>query len=276
MTLVPSAQLLDVSNYQGHYDWTSAKKSIPHLAGGIFRLTQGLGQAGTNSPDPDAAWNHRQLAELGLHRGMYHFLDPGKSGAAQASYFVTTARHLGLNPSDMLWLDNETAGTSPAAVAACARDFMAELDKLTPRNPRGVYTFIDFAKQGNCEGLGDRPLWLAYPAASAPQPPPPWMRWTFWQWGTRRGTDADAFNGTPADLRTWIASFATPRAVVMHTADGKTSLHQMAAAIPGMTVHGAWWHTARHRPVGWGPLELEYLQAGDWDAPMRAGMEMWG
>jgi GH25 family lysozyme M1 (1,4-beta-N-acetylmuramidase) len=270
------AQLLDVSNYQGHFDWTSAKASVPHLAGGIFRLTQGLGGPGMNSPDPDAEWNHRQIAELGLHRGMYHFLDPRRSGAEQAKYFVIMATRLGLTPADMLWLDNETAGTSPAAVAACARDFMAELDKQCPRNPRGVYTFINFARDGNCEGLGDRPLWLAYPAATAPVPPPPWMRWTFWQWGTRQGTDADSFNGTPDDLDTWIKSFSSARTPVMHTADGKTSLHQMAAAIPGMTVHETWWETARHRPHGWGPLERAYLQAGDWDAPMRAGMEMWG
>ena len=87
-------------------------------------------------------------------------------------------------------------------------EFMAELKVLAPHNPRGVYTYIDFAREGNCAGLEFEPLWLAYPAALAPVAPPPWTRWTFWQWGTRDGTDADAFNGTEAQLSAWIGSFA--------------------------------------------------------------------
>ena len=132
-----------------------------------------------------------QIAAQGLHRGAYHFLDPHESGEAQAQYFVSEHAKLGTTPADMFWLDNETAGASPAETAACAVAFMAELGKLVPHNPRGVYTYIDFARQGNCDGLSGYPLWLAYPNATAPASPPPWHRWTFWQWGSaqrrRRG-----------------------------------------------------------------------------------------
>ena len=182
--MTASAQGLDVSDFQGRYDWAAAKKAIPGLAFGVYRLTQGLGSSGTVSPDPDAAWNHQQIAAKGLHRGAYHFLEPSLGGEAQASYFVSEHAKLGTVAADMFWLDNETAGTSPAETAACAVAFMAELDKLVPHNPRGVYTFIDFARRGNCAGLESYPLWLAYPSAEAPSSPPPWHRWTFWQWGT--------------------------------------------------------------------------------------------
>jgi hypothetical protein len=130
----------------------------------------------------------------------------------------------------MLWCDNETAGPSPAATSKCCMDFMAELVTLFPGNPHGVYTFIDFAKQGNCAGAGKYPLWLAYPNLTAPQAPPPWVKWAFWQWGTRNGIDADAFNGTVAQLDAWIASFApVPSGPYKHTTDGKSSVTQIAA-----------------------------------------------
>ena len=224
------AQGMDVANFQGAYNWAAAKQSIPNLAFGIFRLTQGLGGAGMVSPDPDAAWNHQQIAAQGLHRGAYHFLDPHLGGEAQASYFVTEHAKLGTTPADMLWLDNETPGASPAETAACAVAFATELDKLVPHNPRGVYAFISFAREGNCAGLEGYPLWLAYPNLAAPASPPPWHRWTFWQWGARNGVDADAFNGTAAQLDDWIASFRPRSGPYRHVAPGNRSLGQIAAA----------------------------------------------
>ena len=203
LTSVQSAQGLDVSNFQGKFPWSSTTG----LSFGINRVTQSLGGASANSPDPEAGWNHAAIRDAGLHRGAYHFLDPYLDGAAQARYFVNTLDALGLVKDDMLWCDSETTGPSPGAVARCAAAFMTELHTLRPENPVGVYTYINFAKQGYCNGLGGWPLWLAYPAATAPLPPPPWVKWRFWQWGLRNGVDADAFNGTAADLDAWIASF---------------------------------------------------------------------
>ena len=228
--MTASAQGLDVSDFQGQFNWSEARQRIPDLAFGIYRLTQGLGGAGTASADPDAAWNHAQIAAQGLHRGAYHFLDPHLPGEAQAQYFVTEHAKLGTTAADMFWLDNETAGASPAETAACAVAFMAELDRLVPRNPRGVYTFINFAREGNCTGLEGYPLWLAYPSTAAPSSPPPWHRWTFWQWGQRNGTDTDAFNGTASQLDDWIAGYLPKTGPYRHVAPGNRSLAQIAAA----------------------------------------------
>lgn len=205
---VASAQGLDVSNFQGRFDWAAAKKSTPGLAFGIHRVTQGLGH-GVNSPDPTAAWNHQQIKDAGLHRGGYHFLDPGLDGAAQARYFADTWDRLGLNATDMLWLDNEAATVPAPRIASCAQAFMAELHTLLPHNPMGVYSNLNFGMIGADAGLGRWPWWAAHPG-TAPAPPPPWSKWTFWQWGLRNGVDADAFNGTAAQLNTWLASFSPP------------------------------------------------------------------
>ena len=194
---------IDVSNFDGQFDWAATSG----LSFGICRASQGLGAAGTNSPDPFLAWNWPRIKAKGLARGAYHFLDPGLSGAAQASYFVEQVSKVGLETTDMLWLDNETAGSSPAAVAGCARDFMARLVSLRPHNPCGVYSFFDFITSGNCAGLGSYPLWLAIFQSATPPAPAPWKAWKFWQSGGTGSHDNDVFNGTPAELTAWISSF---------------------------------------------------------------------
>ena len=214
--MTASAQGLDVSNWQGHFDWsaavTTAAKAGAPLAFGICRVTQGLGGPGTGSPDPDAAWNWAQIAAHGLYRGAYHFFDPRLDGPAQARYFVRTLTKLGLGTSAMLWLDNEAdGGLSPLRVSIAAQAFMHELAILRPHNPQGVYANFNFARNGYCAGLGRYPLWIAWPSSRAPgaaeMAGTPWKTWTFWQWGARNGIDADAFNGTRAELDAWIGSF---------------------------------------------------------------------
>ena len=265
---VQSAQGLDVSNYQGRFDWSAASG----LSFGIYRLTQGLG-VDTNSPDPDAQWNNEQIRAHGLVRGAYHFFDPRLPGAQQAEYFVAQHSLIGLDAADMLWLDHETGGASPAAASAAGLAFMTELDKLAPKNPRGVYTYISFATCGNCAGLDKWPLWLAYPALAAPAPPPPWANWTFWQWGMRNGVDADAFNGTAADLQAWIASYSK-KAPSPYSAPPNTSISAVAKQ-RNLTVQEIIWLTATNRSHGFGPLESKYIGAGNWQAPMPVGMTVW-
>jgi hypothetical protein len=114
---------------------------------------------------------------------------------------------------------------------------MHVMDTECPHNPLIVYTMVSFATGGECAGLGKYPLWLARPGNTAPVAPPPWAHWTFWQWGTRNGDDADAFNGTTAELHAWVASFApapptpapTGTGPFLHTLDGHTTLAQLAA-----------------------------------------------
>jgi lysozyme len=194
---------IDVSNFSGKFNWAATSG----LSFGICRASQGLGAAGTNSPDPTLSWNWPRIKAKGLARGAYHLLDPRLDGAAQASYFVKTVSAVGLEATDMLWLDNETAGASPAAVSACARAFMAKLVSLRPHNPHGVYSFLSFITEGNCAGLGSYPLWLALFQSATPGAPAPWHSWTFWQSGTASDHDNDVFHGTPAQLTAWIRSF---------------------------------------------------------------------
>ena len=265
---VQGARGIDVSNNLGRFDWSS----VPGLSFGIFRMTQGLGDNVT-SPDPNAPWRNQQIKAHGLIRGAYHLFDPTLPGEAQAQYFVTERAKIGLDDADMLWLDHETGGPPADEVAAAAAAFMTELDTLCPDNPRGVYTFISFAAAGDCAGLDRWPVWLAYPASPTPRLPLPWSNWTFWQSGLRDGTDTDAFNGTEAELRAWIASYPrkSPRP---YDAPANTSILAFAQD-HRLAVDQVLWLTAANRRHGFGAMERDYINAGNWSAAMPVGMTVW-
>jgi lysozyme len=260
---VASAQGLDVANFQGAFDWAGAKRQVPQLAFGICKLTEGL-----TFTDADAPHNWAGIKGQGLIRGGYHFGHPGEDATAQAQRFTAEARKLGLTGADILALDLEVSdGRTPAQVASWAQTFMRVMDTELPHNPLVVYTMESFALGGESAGLGKYPLWLARPGNSAPVAPSPWAKWTFWQWGTRNGDDADAFNGTAAQLASWVEGFApvtpTPgKGPYRHTTSQPMTLAELAASRGTTPTHlvevsgdnytdGDWAHLAKlNLPVG--------------------------
>lgn len=227
--MTATAQLLDISGFQGKFDVKHAKATIPNLVGIIYKLTQG-----NYYVNPDAQYQHDAVQAEGLAAGGYHFLDPAIDGAEQCTYFMDEYTKLGMTETSMHWLDNETAkaGISAHQTSLVAQAFMTERQKLAPYNPHGVYSFVDFIKYGYCQGLGEYDLWLAFPAAKAPSVPPEWTRWTVWQWGTRDGgTDADAFNGTVGQFNSWLHSFGPkdPSKPQAHRMTGLKTMGQVAA-----------------------------------------------
>jgi lysozyme len=259
---IVSDQGLDVANFQGSFPWASVKAHYPALGFGIYKMTEGL-----TFTDGFAAHNHDAIKAAGLVHGAYHFLRPENDGIAQAQFFVAQHHKIGLTDDDMLWVDNEvTDNRTPGQVATCAKMFMTELDRLCPRNPKGVYTMISFATGGENAGLGKWPLWLAFPGSRAPVPPPPWARWTFWQWGLRQGVDADAFNGTATQLATWLASFR-PKPVptagpVRHLTQAGDTMGGIAAARNTTVAHIAEVSATAYTTADLAALEKAKLPAG--------------
>lgn len=254
---VASAQGLDVSNFQGKFGWSAACNEIPGLAFGICKLTEGTGYT-----DADAGWNWSEISRLGMVRGGYHFGHPGEPATVQAGFFVAAAARIGLRNTDILALDLEVSdGLGPAQVARWAQDFMLTLKSARPSNPLLVYTMISYATGGQCAGLSQYPLWLAWPSSSAPVPPPPWARWTFWQWGSRNGNDADAFNGTTAQLASWLEGY-TPvpppphTGLYLHTTNAPVSINDLAAS-------------RNTTPAKLVELAIENYTAGDWSHMSR-------
>lgn len=184
---------IDVSNWQGRFDW--AKQQI---AFAFAKATEG-----TAFTDPQFARNWREMSARKLVRGAYHFGRPGSSATAQADHFVNVVRAQGLHDGDLLALDLETKdGRKPADVAPWARAWCGHVQKATGIRPI-VYTFVSFARDGSCAGLGGYPLWIAAPSYAAGKPPMPlgpWSNWVIHQYSDNP-IDKDVSKLSAAQLR---------------------------------------------------------------------------
>jgi lysozyme len=179
----------DISNVNGQIDLAALGRDH-HLSFAFLKATEGRG---FRDPLFPVFW--KAAADLGLVRGAYHFARPATDAAAQADAFLAYVRAAGLQAGDMLALDLEEAdGRSPADVAAWGRQFCARVHQGTGRAPL-VYTFLSFAQEGNCAGLGGYPLWIADPSSTPGRPrvPAPWTTWAVHQFG-QQGIDLDVAN----------------------------------------------------------------------------------
>ena len=201
---VANAAGIDISNFQPSFDWAAEKGKISFA---FIKATEGK-----TFKDPEFATNWQHAKALGIVRGAYHFGHPRNGAAVDAAAFLAVVRAHGLAAGDLLALDLETTdGLPPAQVSRYARNWCADVAKATGLTPI-VYTFLSFAQEGNCAGLGRYPLWIAEPSAPAGHPvvPRPWTKWAFHQYGTARvgnnTVDVDVFNGDRAALK----AFANP------------------------------------------------------------------
>jgi lysozyme len=201
---VTSAQGIDVSAFQ--LDLTA--HDLSGLSFAFTKATDGL-----SITDPHFAANWATIRQAGLHRGAYHELQAGWS-AAQAAYFLAAVQRAGLRAGDMLAV---VASDYPGVTD---EDVLIWCETVTAathgRNPVEVYTDLSVgASLARCSSAGYG-LWAAWPSPTAPPMPlANWHQWRLWQWGTRSvpglgNVDANAYNGTPADMDAWIGSFQPP------------------------------------------------------------------
>lgn len=184
---------VDVSSFQGPPgDWVAAAGDIDW---GAVKLTE-LEANGTRyvNPDVQADWDWLKANNKG--RIAYFFGHPSVSADDTVSFFLSELNKIGLHNTDAVCLDLEvTDGLGPAAVSAWADDVQSQLESTIDRTPL-LYTFIDFAQEGNCAGLGRYPLWIAAPSDPPGQPevPAPWTSWAIHQYDISGNIDRDVAN----------------------------------------------------------------------------------
>ena len=179
-----SAQGLDVSRWNGNFDW----RGHPDIA---FAAAKCYEAGAGEDPMFAANWSDMWTTFSGrVVRIAYIYAHPGDSMAAQADTFVQLTRDHGLQLGDHFALDLEVTDGRPAAeVKAFARAFSHRVNVAAPEHRCIGYTFRDFGAP-----WGTWPLWVAETGVSEPSVPPPWKRWFFWQW-SQAGLDLDVFNG---------------------------------------------------------------------------------
>ncbi|MDA0633397.1 GH25 family lysozyme [Nonomuraea sp. MCN248] len=168
---------IDVSNWQGSVDWAEhARKGV---AFAFVKATEG-----GDWTDHWFARNWDRMRANWIVCGAYHFARPKGDPEEQARHFLGTIRASGgLRRGDLLALDLETDdGLRPDRVARFARYWCGIVERRTGVRPF-VYTFQNFAEDGNCAGLSDYPLWIASPHRPRGRPvvPRPWHDWTIHQ-----------------------------------------------------------------------------------------------
>ena len=186
-----SAQGIDVSAYQD----TLTARALEGLDFAFAKATDGPG--GT---DPNFAGNWAAIRAAGKFRGAYHELQAGNP-SGQAGHFLAVVRAQGLQPADML----ACVASDYPATDADVRAFCDTVKSATGgRNPVIVYSDLSVARTlASCTGYD---LWIAWPSGTAPGSVTPWKTWRLWQW-QMTGLDRDAYNGAPAQMAAWLATF---------------------------------------------------------------------
>ncbi len=181
---------VDVSSFQGRpAQW---RHEAGRIAWAAVKITE-LEPNGRRYVNPDAAADWAFLHRNQKVRIAYLFGHPSVSAAHTVSFFLHEIRKLGLHDDDGIALDIEvTDGRSPSAVDSWCARVTAELRHQTGRHPL-VYTFLSFAREGNCNRLGHLPLWIADPSSPAGRPrvPHPWKTWTLHQYNITGSIDRD-------------------------------------------------------------------------------------
>lgn len=193
---------IDVSKYQEFIHWPSVKqmkvKNIK-LGFAFIKATEGL-----SHKDEQFNRNWRKANEAGMACGAYHFFIAGKSGKAQADFFIRNVKLASGNLPPVLDIE-QLYGNNPVAVRRELKLFLKAMEAHYKVKPI-IYTYADFYSNYLNDGFDAYPLWIAH--YFEPQGPRIDKEWLFWQHsdrgkvnGIKANVDFNVFNGDSADFK---------------------------------------------------------------------------
>lgn len=265
-------QGVDLSSYNGPPGtWQQAAGDITWAA---VKLTE-LGVGGSRYVSPDAAADWAFLKQHGKGRIAYCFGHPSVSPDETVSFFASEVAKVGLEDADAVALDLESndINVSPAAVAEWACDVQAALEVDYDRVPL-LYTFRNFAAEGNCAGLAKYPLWISDPsdAAGQPQVPAPWTGWAIHQHSTSGAIDRDVANYATLDAMQDALGRRAPRKVIHWHVNGIVTLAGVAER--HHTTPQVMLRLARREHHVYRPEMQRYIERRDWHAHLPLEVEL--
>ena len=195
---------VDVSHWQGAIDWRAVESGGVSFA--FVKATEGA-----TFTDPAFAANWSGLAGTRIVRGAYHYFRPGADAAQQAAHFLRTAPVGAFDLPPVLDVE-VTDGMDGATIARGVRTWLDAVSRATGKRPI-VYTYPSFWNAHLSTQFIDAPLWIAHYRVGAPLVPSGWAGWAFWQHtddgrvaGVSGPVDLNLFNGTSADLQSFVSS----------------------------------------------------------------------
>jgi lysozyme len=206
---------IDVAKWGGEIDWHAVISRLnPRF---IFVQAYHMGKDEASSyANPRFANYRRALQRAGLLHGAYLRCHPNADAETAIKRFwaVYTPQVGDILPTLDIEDDYDNRCTLPV------RKRVEQIEKLVQRvstrisgDKPIIYTKARVWNElGNPAQFADCPLWVVdYHTAAEPTPPPPWSRFSFWQYaenlhgyGVQGTYDGDYFNGTEADLRAYL------------------------------------------------------------------------
>lgn len=201
---------VDVSKWQGDIDWSTVRASGASFA--FIKATEG-----DDHTDDLFQRNWRAAAAAGIPRGAYHFYYFCSTPGDQAAWFMRNVpKERGSLPPvlDIEWNNHSRTCRrfpAPEIVRAEMLVFLQILERHYGQQPI-VYVTPDFYRENRLGELRGVTFWLRS-VAGHPSEVYPGSDWHFWQYtGTGRvpgipgEADINAFAGTPAQWRAWLAA----------------------------------------------------------------------
>jgi lysozyme len=250
---------VDVASYQGlPGQWKGSAGAIQWAA---VKLTE-YEPGGHSYVNPDALADWEFLKAAGHGRIAYLFGHPSMPVAATVNLFTKTVSAFGgLLPGDGIMLDHETTdGRSAAQVSTWAQDVLQLLKRNLGRTPM-VYTYLSFAWEGNCNGLGAYPLWISDPDSPAGRPrvPSPWKTWAIHQYSVTGGIDRD--------VTTWTTRKTMAAVIGKQATSGEADVKDLGGSFGGDALTSARWDNGVTVVAGTnakGQIMMNRWASGDW------------
>ncbi len=195
---------LDISHHQGSADMVKISKDFDFI---FLKATEGI-----QSRDPMFQEFRKAAHAAEIPVGAYHFLRPKYSAEAQAESFIRTVGPFVATDLPPVLDFEDHGGLGPEAQLKAVLTWLEMVEEACGRPPI-LYASPAFINEiGNPPELFRYPLWIANYEVSSPSVPPPWRKWTFWQYAkegkvdgiTSKGVDHNMFYGTKEDLQKFI------------------------------------------------------------------------
>ena len=195
--------VIDISHHQPVVDWDAVR------AAGIVAVIH-TATEGATFRDPAYAKRREAARAAGLLWGSYHYAGTADA-ALQVEAYLDHARP---DERDLVCLDYEAGADGAVMPPDALLRFVTLIHDRLGRWPLlyGGRLLALAAAATDSAILARCPLWLARYGEVPPDAPPPWTRWTLWQYtdgadGPEPRTapgigccDRDAFNGTREEL----------------------------------------------------------------------------